>query len=140
MPTPARSPSCRPARAEQRPAVFHDPAEHRFWTEADVEVDDLGDEHRCRQVGQGEADVGGADIGGQHDPSGGVERELGRRPPTRRRRLARCADQLAGEEGIDALGDGGAAEAGGVGELATSPWHAVAQILQQRADTFHSRK
>ena len=140
MPTPARSLGGRPARGQQRPAVFDDPAEHRVRTEGDVEVDELAGEHRCREVGHGEADVGGADVGGQHDAGGRVERELGRRPPARRRRLARCADQLAGEEGVDALGDGGAAEAGGGGELATRPRHAVAQVLQQRAGAFHDRK
>ena len=84
--------------------------------------------------------MGGTDIGGEHDAGRRIERELGRRPPARRRRLTGRTDQLAGDEGVDAQGDGGASEAGGVGELATRPGHAVAQILQQRADTFHGRK
>ena len=81
----------------------------------------------------------------EHDPRRRVEGELGRWATARRRRLAGRPDELAGEEGVDALGDRGAAETGGGGELAAGPRHAVAQMLQQarrhrpRRQVKHSR-
>ena len=139
MPTPASS-RVASGGGQQRPPVFDDPSEHRVRTEAHVEIDQLAGEDRRREVGQGEADVGGTDIGGEHDAGRRVERELGRRSPARRGGLACRTDQLAGDECVDAHCDGRASEAGGIGELATRPWHAVSQMLQQRADTFHGRK
>ncbi len=139
MPTPARSPTRRPARrdAARRPWSTTQRSTASGPRATSRSTSSL-DEHRRGQVGDGEADVRGADVGGEHDARRRVERELRRRPPARRRRLAGRADERAGQQGVDALGDGGAAEAGRGGELAARARHAVAQVLQQRAGAVHA--
>ena len=106
----------------------------------DVEVDELAGQHRGREVGDRQAHVGRADVGGEHDAGRRVEGELRRRAATRRRRLAGRADQLGGQQGVDALGDRRSTEPGDGGQLAARPRHAVAQDLQQLAGAVHARK
>ena len=137
MPTPARSLGVRPVAVTRRAAVLDDPAQHGVGAEGDVEVDDLVGEHRRRQVGDGEADVGRPDVGGEHDTSRRVEGELRRRAAARRGRLAGRADERARQQGVDALGDRRAAEAARRGQLAARPRDAVAEVLQQGAGAVH---
>ena len=88
MPTPAMSRGRRPAAATSRRPCSTTQRQHVLRTEGDVEVDELVGQHGRRQVGDGQPDVGGADVGGEHDARRRVEGELRRRATTRRRRLA----------------------------------------------------
>ena len=131
MPTPTTSAIRRPAAAHEGAAPIDDPRQDLVRADRDVEVDDVVGEHGCGEVGDGEAHVGGTDVGTEHEPRPRVEGEPCRRASTGRRRLTSGGHQRAGDEGVDALGDRRATEAGGSRQLTTGAWCPVTEQLQQ---------
>ncbi len=61
-------------------------------------------DHTGFQVGDSKRDVGGAEVGGQHDPAVRVESDSAGRPATRRPGLAGRHDQTGGEQFVDPRG------------------------------------
>ena len=121
------------AAADEGPAAIDDPRQHLLGADGDVEVDDVVGEDRGGEVGDGETNVGGADVGTEHQPCSRVEGEPGWRAAAGRRRLAGGSHQRAGDEGVDPLGDRRATESGGGGELTTRARRAVTEQLEQRS-------
>ena len=121
------------APAHEGAAAIDDPRQHLLGTDGDVEVDDVIGEDRGGEVGDGETDVGGADVGTEHQPCARVEREPGGRASASRRRLAGGSYQRAGDQGVDPLGDRRATEARVGGELTTCARRTVTEQLQQRS-------
>ena len=91
MPTPATSLTGRSIDAEQLETDRGDAVEDLLRAVGDVAVDRLLAEDPARQVGDGDAGVGGAEVDREHDPVVAVERETRRRPAAGRGGLAdRC--------------------------------------------------
>src|SRR3546814_10987387 len=65
-------------------------------------------------VGHGDGRVGGADVGGEHEPGARVEGELRRRPTAGGDGLGDRGDEPNAHQLIDAGGDAGSGEAGGL--------------------------
>ena len=117
--------------ADEHPAAVDDPRQDLLRADRDVEVDDLVGEHGGGEVGHGQAHVGGPDVDAEDEPRPRIEGEAGRWATATRRGLTGRTDQLAGHQGVDALGDGRPAEARRDGQLAARPRRAVAEQLEQ---------
>ena len=79
MPTPASSLGAAPAFLEQLARLRRRPGPARFRAVGDVERAAAFGQDGAAEVGHGEGRVGGAEVGGDHDPGTRVEREPGRR-------------------------------------------------------------
>ena len=105
----------------------------------DVQVERHLGERRAGEVADGEPRVGGAEVGGEHDAGELVEGEDRRRPAAGRGAAAGLVDELVREQGVDALGDGGAGEAGPAREVRAGDRLAVADQPQHRAGAEQRR-
>ena len=106
-----------PGGVEQYDKNPIDGAEDVLGTRGDVQVEGRVGDRRCSEVGDGHTGVCGAKVHSEHHAGLLVEPEEGRRSASARRRLADLGDQTFGDEMVDPVGDGGAGETGGVGEL-----------------------
>jgi hypothetical protein len=120
-------------RLQQRAHGRGHPPEHDLGPLGDVHAradlaQDVAGEvgHRC-------ADVGGAHVDAHHHAGRGVEREERGWTAAGRAGVAERSDQLQAHQHVDAGGDGGPRQAGGVGELGARPGAAVAQQLEDVA-------
>src|SRR3546814_256429 len=82
-------------------------------------------------VGHGDGRVGGADVGGEHEPGARVEGELRRRPTAGGDGLGDRGDEPNAHELIDAGGDRGSGEAGGLGQFRAGAGYAIPQKLEE---------
>ena len=90
-------------------------------------------EHFSVEVGDGDDHVGGPDVDREDYPGGGVEGKARRRPAARGARFPGGANEPRAHQRIDAGGNGGAGESGGLGEFRAGPGFAVAQELEEVA-------
>ena len=93
------------------------PREHDVGAFGDGDVLGVLGQHAAGQVGDRHPGVGRSDVAGQHHPDVAVERQHRRGSPARGRAVAARHEQAVGEQRVDPLGDGGAGQAGQVGEV-----------------------
>ena len=89
-------------------------------------------QHVARQVGDRDARVRGAEVGGQHDARVAVERERPRRAAAARRARLGGHDEPAREQRVDALRDRGPRQPGQRDELGMRPSAPVADEPEHR--------
>ena len=120
--------------------MLDDPPEHDVGAEGDVEVGELADDDRRRQIGHREADVRGADVGGEDHARRRVERELRRWAAASGRRLAGRSDQRAGQSASTRWANVERPRPVAAASSLRVRGSAVAQVLQERPGTVHPSK
>jgi hypothetical protein len=116
---------------QQHGEALVQPGQHDLGPAGDVHLGGLLDDQRAVEVADPQPAVGGAHVGAQHHPAGGVERELGGWAAAGGCAAALLDQQAQPEQGVDPLGHGGPRQPGGAGQVGAAGGLAVPDELEQ---------